>query len=67
MLDGVGAASEPNILQAVPTLSGYLGRLALAENDSEHSDIKGGPPIDAHWVRLTRLRTKLVRADPRRD
>lgn len=52
MLDGVGAASEPNILQAVPTLSGYLGPLALAENDSEHSDIKGGPPVQRGNVSL---------------
>jgi len=38
MLDGAGAASEPNIFQAVPALSGYLGRLAGAEHDSEYSD-----------------------------
>jgi len=44
MLDGVGAASEPNILQAAPALPGYLGRFA-----------QGSPPVQLGNVSLTNL------------
>ncbi len=54
MLDGAGAASEPNIFEAIPALSVYLGRLARAENNSD-SDIEGSPPVQRGNVSLTNV------------
>lgn len=63
--------SEPNIFQAVPALSGYLGRLARAEHHSEHSDdlTKGvgestrlKPPCTCSAAARTRLHSAITTA-----